>query len=108
VTVINKINGQQGHTIGVEHTLATITDPGHYQLKVDYNDAADNEVFEVRYYTKARSTDTERQCDVFTVVGKGSDVVKRFSPVATPHHLKVTSKQLNGTGRSLPWEIDQL
>lgn len=108
MAVVVASSGQQAHTIGVAHTLATITSPGNYQLVMDFESVADDEAFEISYYTKARSTDAERRSDVFSVKGKGADPIKRFALISTPHHLKVTSKQVNGTGRSIPWAIYQL
>lgn len=103
-----KVNGSQTCTINTEHVLATVTDAGVYYLVADFNNSAGGstpDVFEVRYYGKARSGDSERLMDIFSLQGAQVSPLVTFKPVISPHHLKITLKQTQGTGRSVPWSI---
>ncbi|MGH3946351.1 MAG: hypothetical protein ACRDSI_15080 [Pseudonocardiaceae bacterium] len=60
VDVEEVAGGSQTATIGTEHTLATVTDPGMYVLRTDLADMVAGDVVELRVYAKARTTDTER------------------------------------------------
>lgn len=105
-----KTSGSITATLTTEHTLATVTDAGVYQLVVDVNamtGGATPDILELRYYGKARSGDTERLEAVHTLAGAQSLPLFRAFPVVSPHHLKVTLKQTQGTGRAYPWAVYQ-
>ena len=110
MAVAEKVNGSQTCTVNTEHTLATITDAGVYYLAVDFNASTGGstpDVFEVRYYGKARSSDTERLMELFSLQGAQPSPLVAFKPVISPHYLKITLKQTAGTGRSAPWSVYQ-
>lgn len=99
-------SGSQTCTISTEHTLATISTAGIYTPILDFNAGTDGDIFEVRLYGKARSTDTERLIWV-SIVGpiKPQEVLPQMPANVSPHHYKLTLKQTAGTGRAIPWAI---
>lgn len=103
-----KTSGSQTCTINTEHSLATVTDPGVYQVAVDVAalvNAATPDLLELRVYGKARSTDTERLLDRHSLVGAQPSALWMSKPYVSPHHFRVTVRQTQGTGRTLPWAI---
>ncbi|MGH3899322.1 MAG: hypothetical protein ACRDTA_13990 [Pseudonocardiaceae bacterium] len=60
VEVEEVAGGSHTATIGTEHTLATVTDPGMYVQRVDLANMVAGDVVELRVYATARTTDTER------------------------------------------------
>lgn len=108
MTVSEKTNGSQTAVISSEHTLATITDPGTYQLNVDLANMAKNDVLVLRAYGKARSSDTERLRYIYTLSNdQGLDHFDSI-PVVTPHYVRFSLQQTDGTGRDFPWSVYQL
>lgn len=108
MTVGVKDSGSQTATVTTEHTLATITDAGIYQLMVDCNamvGGATPDTLELRIYGKCRSGDTERLMDVHRLIGAQSSPLFACKPVISPHSYKVTLKQTAGTGRAYPWAV---
>lgn len=109
MAVAVKTSGSQTATVTTEHTLATVTDAGVYQLAVDVNNMAGGatpDILELRVYGKARTGDTERLIDLHTLVGaQTSKPLFQGKPYISPHHMKVTLKQTQGTGRAFPWAI---
>lgn len=106
-----KTSGSQTATLTTEHTLATITDAGVYQLAVDVNamvGGATPDILELRCYGKARSGDTERLEAVWTLAGAQALKLWRGLPLISPHHLKITLTQTQGSGgRTFPWAVYQ-
>ena len=101
-----KIDGSQTSVVSTEHTLATVTDSGVYQLAVDVAAMVAGDIVELRIYGKARTADTERllfRGSYGPVVVATPLVVS--TPIVSPHHLKATLKQTAGTGRAFPWAI---
>lgn len=108
MAVSEKTGGSQTATIGTEHTLATVTDPGIYVLRVDLANLAAGDVVELRVYSKARSgTDSERLKDGPATYGPivPDALLPDSIPVLATGHLKATLKQTAGTGRAFPWVI---
>ncbi len=104
-------SGSQTATLDTEHTLATISSEGVYQLYADLNamvGSTSPDITIIRVYGKARTSDTERLLDIFTFAGvQGRPLF--CSPIyATPHHLKFTLEQTDGTGRAYPWEVRKI
>lgn len=100
-------SGSQTATIGTEHTLATITTAGIYQLYVDVASLVAGDIVELRVYGKARSTDTERL--LYGPFSVGPIVPGQLlipSPaVVSPHSVRFSLKQTTGTGRAFPWAV---
>jgi len=108
VTVQVNTSGSQTATITTEHTLATVTDARVLQLVVDVNamtNGATPDLLELRWYGKARSSDTERLIKVWSLIGAQSEALWISPPLISPHHAKFTLKQTQGTGRAFPWAI---
>lgn len=101
-------DGSQTATISTEHTLATITADGTYQLQVDCNAMALGDITELRAKLKVRSTGTTRLLYVHRLAHVQSPPVVVTVPVASTNELVFTLTQTAGTGRAFPWEIVQL
>lgn len=101
-----KVDGSQTSVVTTEHTLATVTDPGTYQLVVDLAAMVAADVVELRIYGKARSSDTERLLyrGTYGPIPGGQPLVTSV-PIISPHHLKATLKQTAGSARAYPWAI---
>lgn len=106
--VASNSNGSQTCTISTEHTLATITSAGVYQLWLDTNALAADDVLEVRQYVKVDGTNS-RLVDMWTV-GPLVKTSKAFDPypVAITTEIKYTITQTAGTGRAIPWRVLQI
>ncbi|MGH3882109.1 MAG: hypothetical protein ACRDRC_01735 [Pseudonocardiaceae bacterium] len=94
--------------MGTEHTLATVTDAGIYVLRADINALTAGDIVELRVYAKARNaTDPERLIHGPAVYGPVPPTSKLTDsiPVVSGGHLKVTVKQVAGTGRVFPWVV---
>ncbi len=101
-------SGSQACTVTTEHVLSTYTTAGTLVFVADFNASAGGstpDVFEVRYYDKARSGDTERQAEIFSLQGVQTTPLVHFKPIVSPHHLKVTLKQTQGTSRTILWSL---
>lgn len=100
-------SGSQTATINTEHTLATITAAGIYQLLVDLGALVAGDIVELRAYGKARSTDTERL--MWGPVSYGPIVPTQLLPLSpafiTAVSLRLSLKQVAGTGRAFPWAV---
>jgi hypothetical protein len=106
MTVQVNTSGSQTATISTEHTLATVATAGVFLLVVDLATLVAGDVVELRVYGKARSSDTERLLHRGTYGPSplASPLVMSV-PLVSPHHLKATLKQTDGTGRAFPWAI---
>ena len=104
-----KTSGTQTATISTEHTLATVTDPGNYQLKADLKNLTGSDVVELRVYSKVLAAGTEGLEHRATYgPGAQSAPIVASLPMDSPHHLRATLKQIAGTGRSFDWAIYEL
>lgn len=104
-----KTSGTQAATLNTEHTLATVTDPANYQLKVDLSALTGSDVVELRIYSKVLAAGAEG-LEHRATYGPGalSAPIVASLPVDSPHHLRATLKQIAGTGRSFDWAIYEL
>lgn len=103
-------SGSQTCTVTTEHDLATITSANVYVLALDLNASVGGttpDIFEVREYGKARSSDTERLIKCYTVVGAQVEILFQTIPRVSPHHIRYTIKQTQGTSRAVPWAVYQ-
>ena len=104
-------SGSQTATVTTEHTLSTQTGANVFQLAVDVNAMVGGttpDILEIREYGKARSSDTERLMKVYSLVGVQSQALFQTVPRISPHHIKYTLKQTQGTGRAFPWAVYQV
>lgn len=104
-----KDSNSQTATLTTEHTLATVTDAGTYQLVVDAANLASGETLTLRIYGKARSSDTEQLLYEALFAGEAITAPLLASlAVVSPHHAKFTLEQNGGTGRAFPWAVYEL
>jgi hypothetical protein len=111
MTVSVNTSGSQTASIGTEHTLATISSAGTYQMVVDTANLASGatpDIVFLNIYTKCRSTDTERLFMQHTLIGAQNLNVwasPPFGAASTDYVVKL--KQSQGTGRAFPWAVYQ-
>jgi hypothetical protein len=103
-------SGSQTATISTEHTLATITAANVFNLALDVANMTGGTSFDiliVREYGKARSSDSERLLGEYTLAGVQGQALFETVPRVSPHYLKYTIQQTQGTGRAFPWAVYQ-
>lgn len=108
MAVAVKTSGSHTPVGNTEETLATVTDAGVYTVAVDLaamTNGATPDLTIVRIYGKARSTDTERLIMTSSFIGAQSVALWLSPPIHSPHHLKLTLEQDQGTLRAYPWAI---
>lgn len=104
-------SGSQTAVISTEHDLATITSANVFELNVDLVNMVGGttpDILELREYGKARTGDTERLLKTYTIVGGQTEILFKSVPRISPHHVRYTLKQTQGTGRAFPWAIYQV
>jgi len=101
-------SGTQSATIDTEHTLSTQTTAGSYVLSVDLNNLALGDVVILRVKTKVGSGGTTREILSNTFSNPQGQPVVQSIPIASPHEVVFTLEQVEGTGRSFPWEVISL
>ena len=106
MAVSENIGGTQTATVTTEHTLATITVTGTYQLIVDTTNLVFGDTVELRVKVKARSASSSAEVFYASYSGaQGADVLKLSPPVPAPFELIATLKQTVGTSRDFVWSI---
>lgn len=108
MTASVKTSGSQTATLDTEHTLATVTDAGTYCLAVDLDALAGGsspDIMRIKLYGKARSSDTERLIKTWSFWGVQSEKLWISPAFLSPHHMKWTLEQTDGTGRAFPWAV---
>lgn len=108
MAVTEATSGSQTATISTEHTLATITTPGVYMLRVDVNAMALGDRLVLRAKVKARSADTTRQLFSAVFEHVQADTITDSIPVPIVHEVVFTLQQTAGTGRAFPWSVVSL
>lgn len=103
-----KDSGSQTATVPTEHTLATVTDAGTYQLVVDTANMVNGDELDLKIYGKARTGDTERLLYRSSFAHVQTENLKASLAVVSPHHMKVTLNQIAGTSRAFPWAVYEL
>jgi hypothetical protein len=101
-------SGSQTATIGTEHDLATITAADVFQPVIDVANMQGlitPDLLEVAAYGKARSSDTERLIAKWRTIGDPPTDLWRLPPIISPHYLRLTLKQTQGSSRAFPWAI---
>jgi len=104
-------SGSQTAVIGTEHVLATITTANVFELDVELVNMAGGttpDILEIREYGKVRAADTERLIKVYTIVGAQTELQFKTIARISPHHVKYTLKQTQGTGRAFAWAVYQV
>lgn len=102
-------SGSQTATVSTEHTLATVTSAGVFQLAVDLaamTDGTTPDITRIRIYSKARSADTERLVEVYEFIGsQGKPLFFTIPLIQAVSNYRVTLQQIQGTGRAYPWAV---
>lgn len=108
MAVTQSNNGTQTAVINTTHTLATITTPGVYMLRVDLNNMANIDRLVLRANVRALAGGTTRQ--LFSAVFEHSqaDKIADSIPVPVVHELTFTLQQTAGTGRAYDWSVLRL
>lgn len=101
-------DGSQTAVISTEHTLATITTSGSFELAVDLNAMALGDIVTLRVKKKVRSTGTTRLLSEGTYAHVQGLLVSVSIPAASTNEIVLTLEQTAGTGRAFPWEIWEL
>lgn len=99
--------GTQAATVGVEHTLATISYGGTFLLTVDAGAMAASDTLQLRLKTKADGTNA-RTTRYSTQSNDQDPDILDLGPVAVNDYVQATLKQTAGTGRSFPWKLVRL
>jgi hypothetical protein len=98
-------SGTQTATLTTEHTLATVTDPGTYQLKVDTAALVNGETLRLQVKSRVLSGGTDRlEYDAVFMHAQG-EPIKSSIPVLSPFQCVFTLTQTGGTGRAFPWSV---
>ena len=106
MAVSENTGGTQTATVTTEHTLATITAAGTYQLVVDTTNMVFGDTLELRVKVKARSASSSLEVFYASYSGaQGTDVIKLSPPMPAPFEFIATLKQTVGTGRAFIWSI---
>lgn len=100
-------SGTQTATIGTEHVLvAGSTTNATYIAKVRLNNLAIGDIVELRIYTMTLSGGTLEQVWKATYgPSPPISLVAPSPPLASDQSIKLTLKQIAGTGRSFDWEL---
>lgn len=109
MAVSTHLSGSQTCVVGTEHVLNTTTPEttvGVFQLLLDLNTSAKDDLFEIRIKEKIRdSSGTQRTITTMTVQHDLSDDGWVSPPYILLNGWDMTIKQTAGTGRVVPWSI---
>lgn len=103
-------NGTQTATIDTEHTLATVTTAGSYELLVDLTNLAADDVVLLRAYVKVLTGGSYRLVDRAAFGGPvtPTNKVARYYPIGVVYGVQYTLEQTDGTGRNFDWAVVRL
>lgn len=99
-------SGSQTAVIGTEHTLTTDVTNGTYYYEVDITNLATGDILELRIYTVTLVAGTLRLAwkSTFGPVQPVQDICPS-PPQPSDQSIRVTLKQVAGTGRVWPWKL---
>ena len=101
-------SGSQSCTLDTEHTLDTETTAGIYVLVLDVNALVNGDTLIVRMKTKAKSGSTSRLAYEATFANAQSEINKYSPAIPIDTELICTIEQIDGTGRSIDWNLLKL
>lgn len=106
MTWVVSSSGTQAAVIGTEHTLATDTTNATYYSQIRTNNLQAGDVVELRIYTMTLAGGT-LEVTWKTTVGPSPppSIVFASPPQPSDQSLRVTLKQVAGTGRSFDWKL---
>lgn len=101
-------SGTQTATLTTEHTLATLTSAGTYQLIVDADNLVNGETLVLKIKVKSFTGQSSKLLwQAVFVHDLGGEPLIISPPVPAPIEFIATLTQTGGTGRSFPWAIYQ-
>ncbi|SDH88073.1 hypothetical protein [Roseospirillum parvum] len=98
-------SGATPAVVGTEHTLATLSNPGTYQLVVDASALAAGDAVTLRLYGRAGAADPEALAYEATWAGPVATPLLISLPVLAVGHWRASLEQGAGTGRTFPWSV---
>jgi hypothetical protein len=101
-------SGDQSCTLDTEHTLDTETTAGIYVLVLELNNLANGDTLIVRMKTKVKSGGTSRLAYEATFANAQSELNKYSPAIPIDTELICTIEQIDGTGRSIGWNLLKL
>lgn len=105
VTPTENTSGSQTATLSTDHTLATITTAGIYQLRVDTTNLVTGETLFVEVQEKVRTGDGYTTAFKQSFAGSTSEDTIVLIPWTVVWGVKFIIRQEGGTGRAFPWSI---
>ena len=91
---------------GTEQTLANSTAAsGTFMPRVSLANMVDGDIVEIRGYSKANGSATERQCWICSFANAQGDQLPPLPATPTAEDYKVTLKQTAGTNRTYQWSV---
>lgn len=107
MAVSENTSGSQTATLTTEHSLATITTAGVYQLRVDLANLADGETLRLRAKTKVRSSSSGKLEWEAYFAHTQNEANAVSPPIVSVHSVEFTLTQTGGTGRAFEWSVVQ-
>ena len=101
-------NGTQTAVIDTEHTLATITTAGVYELAVDTNAMVAGDTLVLRIKDRVLTGGTNRLTYSATYANAQASFIKKSPPIVVLFNCVFTLEQQDGTGRNFPWCINKI
>lgn len=108
MTITVSSSGTQTATIDTEHSLATTSTAGIYQLMVDTNAMVNGDIVELVAKSNVLSGGTERILFKQIYAHIQAEPIKMSIPVTVPQTSTWTLQQTDGTGRAFPWALLKL
>lgn len=106
MAVKENTGGSQTAVISTEHTLATITAAGTYQLVVTLRNLADGDELELRVKIKIRTGEVLEEVFLGTYShAQGNNLIAISPPTPGVVEWVATLKQTAGTGRVFVWSV---
>lgn len=98
-------SGTQEASLGVEHTLTTLTAPRTYTLLVDLSEMEASDTVELR--AEVQVVDSGGWVRAYSQILSGGQVDSGYVsiPVPSPFGCRFVLKQGIGTERSFPWTV---
>ncbi len=101
-------SGTQTAVVGTEHTLATKTIAGTWELLVDTGQMIDGDELELRAKTSILSGGTVRESDIGHYAHVQGQPIKRCIPLYSDQEVTFTLKQIAGLPKDFDWKVVNL
>lgn len=107
MAVSENTSGSQTAVLTTEHSLATITAAGVYQLRVDLDNLVNGETVRLRAKTKVRSSSSAKLEWEAYFAHEQNELNAVSPPIVSVHSVEFTLTQTGGTGRAFEWSVVQ-